>query len=197
MDLFLGNDSLESLIRIGAICAPPLFFALVWYLDWFVLYPSWFERQIRLGKKWVYVPIFWKKHKFILGISGLLARFGLLGAMFVGLFLPMKAQFDEYLMPWVIVCICIATALAFDFVMQRLFLPYRYKQQEQSYFTDLIRAFQEADALGQRPNEIEIRSRVSWEHQCALLKADENGRFLEFLRDRAKRSQAPKGHKEQ
>jgi len=148
----------------------------------FFSYPSGFERMLRRGRSWVYIPLRWKgARKFqILLVSRLI----LLGIATLGTML-LAQSFDRRQTLWVagflVVCYALASWL------QAFWNGIRYRQQEDAYFLlhDEMRAKFEQD--NKDYNEAQLRNLSAYQHQQRLHKADEEGRFLAVLREEARR----------
>ncbi len=148
----------------------------------FLSYPASFERMLRRGRSWVYVPRHWKgvRKAAILAATRLFAAgIGLLLAFLLAL----HARLEEP--GWVM-----ATALA-GFAsalwLQGFWNHLRYRQQEDAYFLlhDELRSRLERE--NKDVGRAQLRSLASYQHQQQLRKADEEGRFLSVLRSEAKR----------
>lgn len=151
----------------------------------FWLYPLYLEGQVRRGKTWIYLPKFWKKHRFLLTTADLCLRLCWLGLCFgLGLALHFSFAFRHGHLATGIAGLILALGL--DLLLRKLLLPLRFKEQQKGYFAELFAALEQSPWAGQRRTEQEIQARISWSHQNTLLKADTEGKFLKILKERAK-----------
>ena len=74
--------------------------------------------------------------------------------------------------------------LVIEFLSRYIWLRLRYKQQEFIFFHEIARASNEVMNSGERTPEVELRNRITWEHQQALRLADERGEFIKVLEAR-------------
>lgn len=148
----------------------------------FFSYPAAFERMLRRGRNWVYVPLRWKgfRKAWILVISRLLT----VGIAVLAAFLWMHYS-DRREPLWLAGCAALAAIGAHW--LQGFWNHLRYRQQEDAYFFlhDELRTRLERE--NKDVNRAQLRSLSSYQHQQQLRKADEEGRFLAVLRQEARR----------
>jgi signal transduction histidine kinase len=157
--------------------------ALHWSWCWFVAYPIAFERQLKRGKPWVYIPMRWRggrKLRILFFSRVLLLAIVALGVALAGL-LTRRAE-----IPWLF-----AYFLILGFAVLRLnalWLAMRYRQQEDSYYFlhDELRTKLEGE--GKDMAESAFKSLAAYQHQNLLRKADEKGELLKTLRAQARTS---------
>ncbi len=143
-------------------------------------FPTSFEKQLKLGKSWVYIPLRWYgSHKFwVLTVSKLLN----LGFAITGCFL--LANYTGKTNPyWIAGFILVFLVLANR--LDAFFTHLRYRQQEDCYYSlyDTLRARLELE--GKDYSEMQYRNLASYQHQQRLRKADETGIFTLSLRQKS------------
>jgi hypothetical protein len=156
---------------------------LHWAWCQFVAYPISFEKKLKRGKPWVYIPIRWKGgYKVqILFVTRLL----MLALVAVGVVL-LSHYTRKSDGPWLALY-----ALLLGFLVMRLnalWLDSRYHQQEDSYYFlhDELRTRLESE--GKDMAESAFKSLAAYQHQNLLRKADEKGDLIKTLRSQAKMS---------
>lgn len=143
-------------------------------------FPLFLNRQLKKNKKWLYIPIFWNLKKKMIKKNHLLIKFLSLGLwcfftpLSLHLYLNLKIGF----------LIGIFFAILLECLSRYVWLRKRYKQQEQIFFFELVKASNEAMKSGERTPETELRNRITWEHQQVLRLADERGEFFKVLEKR-------------
>jgi hypothetical protein len=159
--------------------------ALLLIVQWawcsYVAYPISFERKLKRGKPWVYIPIRWKgsrKFQVVTLTRLLMAAIVAVGALSLGYFTKKSEA------PWMLVYV-----VALGFLVMRLntfWLDFRYRQQEDSYYFlhDELRAKLEGE--GKDMAESAFKSLAAYQHQNLLRKADESGTLLKTLKNQAK-----------
>lgn len=162
-------------------------FAALLLLQWawcsFAAYPIAFERQLKQGKSWVYIPLRWKgAHKFQVV---LIARLLMILAVAVGLFI-LTHYSRKSAWPWLAGFGIILGALVLK--LNSLWLASRYRQQEDAYYFlhDELRAKLESE--GKDMADSAFKSLAAYQHQNLLRKADEQGKFLATLKTRSRMS---------
>jgi len=158
-----------------------LLLVLHWAWCWLVAYPISFERQLKKGKPWVYIPLRWRggRKLWIIFISRILMLAVVaLGVALSGHFL----RRDEA--PWLF-----AYFLILGFLIVRinaLWLALRYRQQEDSYYFlhDELRVRLESE--GKDMPESAFKNLAAYQHQNLLRKADEKGELIKTLGSQAK-----------
>jgi hypothetical protein len=147
----------------------------------FIAYPISFERKLKRGKPWVYIPIRWKgfyKIQVVLFTRLLMLAIMVLG---VGLFAQYIGKTEIH---YIILFAC-----AIGFLVMRLnalWLDLRYRQQEDAYYFlhDELRAKLEGE--GKDMAESAFKSLAAYQHQNLLRKADEGATLLKTLKNQAK-----------
>ena len=167
-------------IGIGLLAA-----LLIAHWAWccYIAFPMAFERQLKRGKPWVYIPIRWKGgYKVQIALvtrAMLLAATALAAALAVHYSHRASAT-------WIG-----AFALAAGFGMLRLnalWLSIRYSQQEDGYYFlhDELRTRLESE--GKDMAESAFKSLAIYQHHTLLRKADEKGELIKALRTQARMS---------
>ncbi len=152
----------------------------LWIL--FFSYPVGFERMLRRGRNWVYVPLRWKGMRKIRILF--VARLIVLGV--AGMGAALLAYHTGKRESWWIAGFFIVSYAAAAW-LQGFWNRARYRQQEDAYYLihDELRdklMYETADY-----SEAQIRSLAAYQHQQRLRKADEDGTFLQVLQAEAKR----------
>ncbi len=156
---------------------------LHWLWCEFVAYPISFEKNLKKGKSWVYIPKQWKgAYKFQIRLLSRIIMLGLVstGILLVNLYTPKVGNV------WYM-----AYGVALGFLVMRLdavWLHIRYQQQEDSYYFlhDELRAKLESE--GKTMGEGAFKSLAAYQHQNLLRKADEQGILIKTLGAQAKNS---------
>ena len=154
-----------------------------WAWCFYVAYPISFERKLKKGKPWVYIPLRWRgTYKLqIVVVSRLLT----LAVVAVSVAL-LSHYTEKNAGPWLI-----AFALTLGFLALRvnsLWQDMRYQQQEDSYYFlhDELRTRLEGE--GKDMAESAFKSLAAYQHQNLLRKADEKGQLIRILREQARTS---------
>jgi hypothetical protein len=167
-------------ILIGSFVALLL---LHWLWCQFVAYPISFERNLKKGKSWVYIPLRWQG-AYKVQIT-LVSRLLLVVVIAVGV-LVLCHFTRRTTVPWII-----GYGLGIGVVVTRLnalWLKLRYKQQEDAYYFlhDELRVRLENE--GKDIADSAFKSLAAYQHQNLLRKADEQGRLIQTLRSQSKLS---------
>lgn len=156
---------------------------LQWLWCQFVAYPISFERNLKKGKSWVYIPLRWQGgYKFqIVLVSRVLMI--LIVAVGVAVLTHYTRKSST---PWII-----GFGIGVGVVVLRLnalWLTIRYKQQEDSYYFlhDELRVKLESE--GKDMADSAFKNLAAYQHQNLLRKADEQGRLIQTLRTQSKAS---------
>jgi hypothetical protein len=154
-----------------------------WAWCQFVAFPISFERKLKKGKPWVYIPIRWKgAYKFqVLLFTRILML--LVVANGVVLLRHYTGKTDG---AWILL---FAVGTGFLVIrLNSLWLDSRYHQQEDSYYFlhDELRAKLESE--GKDMAESAFKSLAAYQHQNLLRKADEGGTLIKTLGVQAKMS---------
>jgi hypothetical protein len=148
----------------------------------FFSYPAAFERLLRRGRVWVYIPLRWKGFRKLQIL--LVSRLIVLGIAGTGTWLLVHHT-GRHKALWVVgfAALCYAAAAW----LQAFWTSLRYRQQEDAYYLllDELRAKMERE--NKDFGEAQLRSLSSYQHQQQLRKADEEGRFLAVLGAEARR----------
>jgi hypothetical protein len=156
---------------------------LQWVWCHYVAYPISFEKKLKKGKPWIYIPIRWKgsyKLQILLVTRVLMLAIAAVGVALLSHYTRRTEA------PWLV-----AYALAVGFLVLRLnalWLDSRYHQQEDSYYFlhDELRAKLESE--GKDMAESAFKSLAAYQHQNLLRKADEQGTLIKTLGNQAKMS---------
>jgi hypothetical protein len=149
----------------------------------FVAYPLAFERKLKQGKHWVYIPLRWKgAHKFQVV---LVSRLLMILAVAVGLFL-LSHYSRKSTWPWLAGFGLVLGAVVLK--LNSLWLSGRYRQQEDAYYFlhDELRAKLESE--GKDMADSAFKSLAAYQHQNLLRKADEQGKLLATLKAQSRMS---------
>ncbi|MDB5048707.1 MAG: hypothetical protein JWO30_1778 [Fibrobacteres bacterium] len=154
---------------------------LHWLWCHFIAFPISFEKKLKRGKPWVYIPIRWKgSYKFQIVLVTRILMLALV-AVSVALLRDFTHKTEA---PWILLY-----TLAVGFLVLRLnslWLDFRYRQQEDSYYFlhDELRAKLEGE--GKDMAESAFKSLAAYQHQNLLRKADEGGTLIKTLKNQAK-----------
>lgn len=158
---------------------------LVLHFLWchYVAYPISFERHLKRGKSWVYIPIRWKggqKLQILMVSRILMVCIVALGVILLSLY-TRRASWAWYAVFGVGAGILILR-------LNALWLLFRYKQQEDAYYYlhDELRAKLENE--GREVGDAAFKNLAAYQHQNLLRKADEQGRLIPTLRSQSKLS---------
>lgn len=148
----------------------------------FVGYPAAFERMLRRGRAWVYVPLRWNGlHKFYVTLAS-----RLLVAVIALLITLLLAHHTGRQHPAWLAGFFAAAWFGASWA-QGFWNGIRYRQQEDAYFLQLDELRAKLEAENKDYNDAQLRSLSAYQHQQRLHKADEERRFLAALRDEARR----------
>jgi hypothetical protein len=156
---------------------------LHWAWCQFVAYPIAFEKNLKRGKSWVYIPLQWKgSYKFQIVF---LSRIIMLSLVAVGVVLLAHYTHRQQTY-WLF-----AYGLGAGFVILRLnafWLDLRYQQQEDAYYFlhDELRIKLEGE--GKDMADAAFKNLAGYQHQNLLRKADEQGQLIKTLKAQAKKS---------
>ncbi len=183
------HPTLHSLYWLWGSFASLLILHLLWCQ--FIAYPVSFERKLRQGKPWVYIPLRWKGfHKFqIMLLSRLLEL--VIAGMGVALFVAHTGRLEPLRIAGLTVLLFLAATRLGAF-----WTHLRYRQQEDAYYLlhDELRIQFEQE--GKDFTEPQFRNLAVYQHQQRLRKADEAGKLIAELRREAKRSRTQGSHRE-
>jgi hypothetical protein len=148
----------------------------------FVAYPARFERMLRKGRTWVYIPQRWKGFYKVQVL--LVSRLLVIGATLLAVFLMVEYT-DNRKPPWVAayaVAAYVAAAWA-----GAAWSSLRYRQQEDAYFLQLDELRAKFDLENKDYSDSQLRNLSAYQHQQKLHRADEEGKLLAVIRDEARR----------
>lgn len=149
----------------------------------FVAYPLVFEKQLRQGKPWVYIPLRWNglHRQQAMWVSRLFVLGHGLFAMWIWEIASGKTGWS-WRIPAAILGFVIGMRL------HALWLGLRYRQQEDSYFHlhDSLR--EKLENEGKDYSEAAFRNLANYQHHQLMRKADEEGLFRQTLKQQAKLS---------
>jgi hypothetical protein len=152
------------------------YFLLGSYLD----YPADLERQIKSGKVWPYLPMYWKgKKKTIIRIAShfLFWLANIFGACTL-----------YYLFSEVHAGIIILGFAGSIFISLKVRIESTKKVlrlQQDRYFQIYTKLASEAMSKGSEISDSELSSRTQWQHQNDLRQADKQNRLLQYLKGEA------------
>ncbi len=154
---------------------------LHWFWCQFVAYPISFERHLKKGKPWVYIPMRWQgAYKFQIVF---LSRLLMVLVVAVGVLLASHYSRKSGI-PWLV-----GFGAGIGLLVLRLnalWLKHRYKQQEDSYYYlhDELRTRLENE--GKDMADSAFKNLAAYQHQNLLRKADEQGKLIQTLRAQSK-----------
>jgi hypothetical protein len=153
----------------------------------FFSYPAGFERMLRRGRSWVYVPMRWKGFRKVQILF--VARLIVLGIALCSALLLI--HYTGKRQTWWLVGFLVA-GYAVATWLQGLWNAVRYRQQEDAYYLmhdEMRDRFVEEN---KDYTEVQVRSLSAYQHQQRLRKADEENTFLAVLRAEARRARLPR-----
>lgn len=159
-----------------------LLFAAQSLWNLFFSYPASFERMLRRGRSWVYVPLRWKgmRKLQILFVSRLIVvAIGATGALLL-------MHYTEKRQSWWVIGFFVLCYAAGAW-LQGFWNAFRYRQQEDAYYLTHDELRDKLELENKDYNEAQIRSLSAYQHQQRLRKADEDGTFLAVLQAEARR----------
>lgn len=160
-----------------------LLLVLHWAWCWYVSYPIAFERHLKKGKPWVYIPLRWQGGRKLRIVF--FSRLLMLAVVAVGVALA-RHYSRRGEAPWLFAYFLILGFLVLR--LNALWLMLRYQQQEDGYYYlhDELRTRLESE--GKDMAESAFKSLAAYQHQNLLRKADEKGELLKTLRNQARMS---------
>ena len=148
----------------------------------FIAYPARFERMLRKGRTWIYVPQRWKGfYKLqVLFVSRLLV----IGVALIAL--SLMVHYTGNRKPLWISAYVAAAYIAASWVGSA-WSNLRYQQQEDAYFLQLDELRAKLDQENKDYSDAQLRNLSAYQHQQKLHRADEEGKLAAVLRDEARR----------
>jgi hypothetical protein len=148
----------------------------------YVAYPARFERMLRKGRTWVYIPQKWKGfYKLqVLFVSRLLV----IGIAI--LVLSLMVHYTGNHKPLWISAYVAAAYIAASWVGSA-WTNFRYRQQEDAYFLQLDELRAKYEIENKDFSDAQLRNLSAYQHQQKLHRADEEGKLLAVIRDEARR----------
>lgn len=154
-----------------------------WAWCCWVAYPIAFEKQLKRGKPWVYIPLRWRGgYKVQIGlVSKLLLLAG------TALATALAVHYSKRSTPVWLLAFALPSLIAM-LRLNALWLSIRYRQQEDAYYFlhDELRTRLESE--GKDMAESAFKSLAVYQHHTQLRKADEKGELLKALRTQARMS---------
>ncbi len=176
MTLKFQYQYIAWVILISLVC-------LHWAWCQFIAYPISFEKNLKKGKPWVYIPLRWKggyKVQIRFVSKAILFCLVATGIFLVNFYSP-KTGGVWYMAYGVAVTVIVMR-------LDSMWLQIRYRQQEDTYYHlhDELRTKLESE--GKDMGEAAFKSLAAYQHQNLLRKADEEGSLIKTLGDQAKLS---------
>lgn len=156
---------------------------LLWLWCRFVAYPVAFEKKLKKGKSWVYIPLRWKGfHKVQVTFFSRVLMAGL--AATGVLLLRYYTRHGEAL--WLLAFALGMGALVFK--LNSWWTGMRYRQQEDTYYFlhDELRTKLEGE--GKDIADSAFKNLAAYQHHNLLRKADETGQLIQTLKTQARQS---------
>jgi hypothetical protein len=149
----------------------------------YVAYPISFEKNLKKGKSWVYIPLRWKG--FYKVQIQFFTRIIMISMVALGIFL-LSHYTHKSGGTWLAAFGVGLGALIWK--LNSLWLDRRYHQQEDSYYYlhDELRTKLEAE--GKDIADSAFKNLAAYQHQNLLRKADEKGQLIKTLSSQAKQS---------
>ncbi len=165
-----------------------LFWAGIFLWFRYKAYPLYLKQMLRSGKNWVYIPLWWKenqkKHFQIKTIGALLM---ILGVFFSASSLYWLMPLSSYIF---FIGLILFTVAGFFFV--RWSIRYVGDLEQDCYFFEYRKQVYYDQKEGKKIQDSVIRNRTTWAFQSHLKRADEHGRFLQFIVSMANSQKKPK-----
>jgi hypothetical protein len=175
------NLFLDIVNRVGSLFFLPLllwaaYFLLGSYLD----YPADLERQIKSGKVWPYLPMYWKgKKKTFIRIAShfLFWLSNMFGACTI--YYLFSGLHPAIIILGLAISIFIGLKVRIESTKKVIRL------QQDRYFQIYTKLKSEALFKGSEISDSELSSRTQWQHQNDLRQADKQERLLQYLKGEA------------
>lgn len=158
----------------------------VWFR--YKLYPLYLKRMLRSGKNWIYIPLWWKAN------SKKHAQLVVVGVLFLMLAIFFSAASLYWLMPltsWVFVIGLVLFSVVGFFLVQKSVRYVGFLEQDCYFFVYRKEVFYDQKE-GKIIQESDIRNRTTWSFQSLLKRADEHGRFLQYIVAMSRSKKRPK-----
>jgi hypothetical protein len=148
----------------------------------FVAYPARFEKMLRKGRTWMYIPQRWKGfYKVqVMFVSRLLVT-----AIALVLLFLMIQYTGNHKPLWIAAYVAAAYIIAAW--VGSAWTNLRYRQQEDAYFLQLDELRAKLDQENKDYSDAQLRNLSAYQHQQKLHRADEEGKLAAVLRDEARR----------
>jgi len=165
-----------------------LFWAGIFLWFRYRAYPLYLKKMLRKGKKWVYIPLWWKmnpkKHIQIKAIG--------VSLIFLAIFFSASSLYWLLpLSPYVfLIGLILFSIVAFFFV--RWSIRFVGDLEEDCYFFEYRHQVIKDEKEGKKYQDTDVRNRTTWAFQSHVKRADEHGRFLPFIVSMAHSQKKPK-----
>ena len=178
--MFLKISSISPANWLWSLFFITLFWQVLWCL--FITYPAAFEKQLRRGKSWVYIPLRWKGLYKLLTLTFSRLLLVAMAVVATALFI----HYTRWQEPVWARGVLAAVLLLIAYRLETFWTHVRYHQQEDAYYLlhDELRL--KLDREGKDYSGPQFRNLAAYQHQQRLRKSDESGRFLSALRREAK-----------
>lgn len=148
----------------------------------FVAYPARFERMLRKGRTWVYIPQRWKGFYKVQVLF--VSRVLVIGATLLAVFL--MVEYTGNRKPAWVAAYAVAAYVAAAWAGSA-WSTLRYRQQEDAYFLQLDELRAKFELENKDYSDAQLRNLSAYQHQQKLHRADEEGKLLAVIRDEARR----------
>jgi len=142
-------------------------------------YPAALEKEIRSGKAWPYLPIYWKGKKRWFIRAGSLFLFWT-----ANLFGACSLYFLIYEHVTLIV-VGLAISIIVGVKISRISVKDIVRSQQDMYFQTYTRLRSQAKLKGDEVLDSELSSKAQWQYHNDLRQADKLGRLMQFLKGEA------------
>jgi|GEM_PF-1764117 len=153
----------------------------------FVAYPARFERMLRKGRTWMYIPQRWKGFRKL----QILFASRLLVMVIAGVATALMMHYTGNRKPLWASAYFVAAYIVASWAGSA-WTGLRYRQQEDAYFLQLDELRARMVQENKDFTDAQLRSLSAYQHQQRLHRADEEGKLLLVIRDEAKRFRGPK-----
>ena len=174
----LNNNSTTYALWGGLVVALALQFLWIH----FIAYPARWERLLRKGRTWIYIPQRWK------GFYKLQVMFvsRVLVIVIAILALSLMVHYTGNRKPLWISAYVAAAYIAASWA-GTAWTSLRFRQQEDAYFLQLDELRAKLELENKDYSDSQLRNLSAYQHQQKMHRADEEGKLLTVLRDEARR----------
>ncbi len=169
---------MDTVYTLSSLLAVFLALHTLWCI--FIAFPIAFEKNLKSGKAWVYIPFRWKGfYKFQIGL--LTRILILILSSLTTLLLMQVTQKKE--VPWIIFYSILAL-VSFN-KGTSILLQHRFRQQEDCYYFLHDELKEKLESEGKDLTETAFKNLAAYQHHQFLHMADRNGHLIKSLNSQA------------